>query len=201
MTRLCASFRTAPVLVLAAAGILLGACGGGSVTGEVAERIAEQAAGEGVDIETNDDGGFSIETENGSLDVDGAGNANVESEDGSFSIESTAELPDDFPDIPLPENFAVQTVTVIDEVNSEAVSVAGTIPGDGDDATTAYEDLVAAYEAAGYTTEANNVTADGEGGLFATAIFTGGSEGGVSLSIIAGDGIDTMVSIVVSPNI
>ena len=157
--------------------VSLAACGGSDDPGEEAlERLLENAAqqeGQDVDIEFDDDGSFSIQTEDGefSIEADGEGNITFEgeSEDGDFSInsddgvtviesdegtstftQSSGEVPDGFPsDIPLPDNMSIDLSQTMDLGDGQTgVMVLGTAPGDW----SAYGDeITAALDAAGYT--------------------------------------------------
>ena len=125
----------------------LAGCGNASETG--IEKLIESQGGGDVDLDLDNDGGFSVQTEEGgmSIDEDGnfvvtdgdgsvvTGNANsetgefvVESEDGSFSSGSTTELPEEWPsDIPEPDGLAISSATVIGSDNEQAITVTGNV--------------------------------------------------------------------------
>ena len=74
---------------------------------QVAEKAAEAAAGGEVDIEVDDEGGVSVESDQGSFSADSEGQVNIETQDGSFS--SGGELPEDLPDLPLVDDGELVT--------------------------------------------------------------------------------------------
>ena len=164
-------FVLAIVVVGAAA---LSACGNATETG--LEKVIEQQGGGNVDIDT-DDGGISIQTEDGSMTIDEDGNFvvtdengetitgsadadgesfNVESEDGSFSAGATTELPEEWPgEIPQPSGLAITSATVIGSDGETAITVSGTVAGDG-----FVESYAGALESAGFDEE-STFTSDG----------------------------------------
>jgi hypothetical protein len=141
---------TRGLLVLVAGATVLTACGDSAETG-VEELIEEQGGGD-VDI-NSDDGSFSVQTEDGSMTVDEDGNfvvtdengetitGNADSDDGSMTIEgedggfsggATTELPDEWPsDVPAPDGLAIASAFVVSDTGSEAISVSGTVDGEG----------------------------------------------------------------------
>ncbi len=115
------------------------------------EALIEEQTGGEVDIEFGEDG-FSFESEDGGITFDEDGNFtvtdedgnettgevgigddgfSVESDDGSFGVESTDELPEDWPaSVPEPDGLAIQQVTSINDDTTVSFTVAGTFDGD-----------------------------------------------------------------------
>ncbi len=163
------------VLGLAGLTLSLTACGSATETG--IEKLIESQGGGDVDLDLNGEGGFSMQTEDGSMTIDEDGNFvitdaegnevvggadadtgefNMESEDGSFSTGAATELPEQWPaDVPEPDGLAIMSATVIGSDTELTVSVTGTTDG---------ERFVEAYagqlEAAGFS-ETSSFTSDG----------------------------------------
>ena len=132
------------VTSIAIGAIVLSSCGKAAELGT--EQLIESQSGGDVDLDLNDDGGFSVETEDGSMtvdedgnfvvtDVDGkavTGNANeegdfdIESDDGDFRIDSSGEIPDEWPDgVPEPEGMSGATSSVQNADGVLGISVTG----------------------------------------------------------------------------
>ena len=178
--------RTTMTGLVVAGALVLGACGGSDEPSEamIEELIENAARQEGEDIDVNvdfdDDGNFSIQTEDGefSIQTDADGNVTFEgeSDDGEFSInsddgvtviesdEGTATItqgggaiPEGFPtDIPLPDGLEIQMSQTSDMGAGQTGSfIIGTAPGDWE----AYlAQLTAALEALGYTQQSLTMT-------------------------------------------
>lgn len=116
------------LLAIASAGLLLLAGCSGE---QVAERLAEQAAGGDVDLDT-DDGSLSIESDDGtSLDVGGQ------------------ELPEQLPEeLPLPEGLAVHGSMAQEGADGTMIGFQATYDGTFEDAVAFFD---AELEAAGWT--------------------------------------------------
>lgn len=143
--------RPLEVLVVAGCAIAFAACGDSAENG--IEQLIESQGGGDVDLDLDGDGGFSVQTEEGGMTIDEDGNfvitdadgsvvtgevdaenggVNVESEDGSFSSGATTELPEEWPAvIPEPNGLAIASATVIGSDTEQAITVSGTVDGDG----------------------------------------------------------------------
>lgn len=165
-----------PLIILGAAGFALAltACGNASETG--IEKLIESQGGGNVDFDLNGDNGFSVQTEEGGMSIDENGNFvitdadgsvltgnadsetgefSMESEDGSFSSGATTELPDEWPgEIPEPNGLSITSATVIGSDTEQAITVAGTVDGDG-----FVDSYASALESAGFN-EDSTFTSD-----------------------------------------
>lgn len=165
------------VVILGAAGfaLVLAACGDSTETG--IEQLIESQGGGDVDLDLDGDGGFSVQTEEGGMSIDEDGNFvitdadgsvvtgdvdaesgefNVQTEDGSFSSGATTELPDDWPgEIPEPNGLAIASASVIGSDTEQAITVSGTVDGEG-----FVESYASALTSAGFE-ETSTFTADG----------------------------------------
>lgn len=151
------------------AGVVLlgGACSNAAESG--LENLIEEQGGGDVDLDLDGDGGFSIETEDGSMSIDEDGNfvvtdengdtitgqadedggVNIESEDGSFTSGSTTELPDQWPaEIPQPDGLAIESATVIGSEDDQSITVSGTAQS-----ADFVDDYAMQLESAGFTQE------------------------------------------------
>lgn len=121
------TIRTRPRLLLAIGALALSgtACSsiGEGIAERAAEEIAEQAAGEGVEIDLDEDGGtFRIESSEGTLDFGGG------------------EIPDGFPDgLPLPDGHEVLTTMSQGSDDGETMMVNLGAPGGFDAVRAAVE--------------------------------------------------------------
>lgn len=150
---------------------------------DLAELIEEQSDG-ALDIDVGD-GEFSVESEDGNVRIgedgefsvtDDQGNEvtgdlgadgdgfSVESDDGRVSVESTDELPDDWPaEVPTPDGLAIDTVTVADNSDALNLTVTGTVDGD----TTAWiEGYGEQLQDAGFAQNTFNRTGDDASGFY-----------------------------------
>lgn len=145
--------------------------------GEVAERATEEAieqsaGGDGeVDIDFDDDGGsFSVEGEDGSIEYD-------------ISGEGGGDLPDDFPDVPLPDDLSIMSSAKQSAGDETLWSVTGQV-GD-EDAEGVFADIVDTYESDGWDVQGqyeNTANGDFSGG----AQFIDGDTS-VSASVFGGE--------------
>lgn len=186
--------RITTLLLVAVAGLVLASCG--EATERLTEEAIEQSAGGGeVDIE--EDGSVSIENDDGSFSADADGNVNIESEDGSFNIDGqSGELPDDFPDVPLPDDFEVRTSSSQSDGEGTIFSVHGTV--DGADGEELLEEMTERYEAEGYevTSEYGNTAGD----TFSGGVILTDGDRNVTVSLNDGGSDDpATVSINVAP--
>ena len=186
--------RRIPSLFVLAVVAALAVASCGNATEKLTEKAVEEAAGGG-DVDIDDDGSVSFENEDGSFEMDGDGNLKIEGEDGDFSIENNADgdLPDDFPDVPLPDGFEPQSNSKQSDGDQTIFTVVGLAEGDPADA---FEDVVDQYESEGYETEGRYENSSGSS-------FNGGaqfvdSDHQISVSVF-GDGEETTVSITVIP--
>jgi len=137
--------RTLVLVPLIAVG--LAACGGAQEA--VSERIVEEAAGEGVDLELGDDGQV----------------ASIETEDGSLEMSAGGEVPEEWPDdVPLFEDGTVSSSQVATSDGQTIVSIDFVTDADAD-AESVFDTMVAAYEAAGFTTTTTSNMGDDSGSL------------------------------------
>lgn len=175
------------LVTLGAAGLVLAACGSESVGEKVAEKAIEQSAGGDADVEVGDDGSFSFESDDGSVSVDEDGNVKIEGQDGSYSLDSqSGELPDDFPDVPLPDGFEVQSSATQNSGDEVVHNVGGTVDGDPADV---YEALLEQYGDAGFSIE--NQFESNSSGQFSGGATASDSSYTVNMSVTtnpAGDG-------------
>ena len=184
--------RTRSLFVLLVALLALASCG--KAAEKLTEEAIEQSAGGG-EVDIDDDGSFSFENDEGSFEVDSDGNVKIEGEDGEFSIENNADgdLPDDLPDVPIPDGFSPQNNSKQSDGDETIYSATGTVDADGAEA---FEDIVDQYESAGYETEGRYENTSGSD-------FNGGaqfvdSDHQVSVSVFGSDD-ETIVSITVLP--
>jgi hypothetical protein len=125
-----ATARTARLLSISAAAsaLLLAGCGAAAdkVAEKATEKALESAAGGNVDIDTDGDGSFRMETDEGVFEMDGQGNLRVDTEDGSMTTAS-GEMPAGWPsDIPVPRDLEVLSGTSMDSADEKLVVVTGT---------------------------------------------------------------------------
>ncbi len=141
------------LIIIGAAGLALALSSCGNAAENGVEQLIESQGGGDVDLDLDGDGGFSVQTEEGGMTIDEDGNFvitdadgsvvtgsadaesgefNVESEDGSFSSGSTTELPEQWPsDIPEPDGLSITNATVIGSATEQAITVVGTVDGEG----------------------------------------------------------------------
>lgn len=139
--------HTRTLLLAAVAALSLTACDAAveQLTEEAAERAAEAAGAGDAEIDLDEDGGVSLETDEGSLQIGTGG-----------------ELPDDFPsDIPLPDDYAVAASTAFSDETGQAFQV--TLEAPGLDVTGFVEDeVVPGLESAGYEIVSQSTTTSGD---------------------------------------
>ena len=142
------------------------------------EKIIESQTGGDVDLDFDDDGGYSIKTEDGSMTIDEDGNFEVvdkdgevitgsgdsdgnmtfEGDDGSFTMSQGSDIPDEWPsDVPIPDGFAVSSSSVMgDGADGTAITLGGTTD-DGEAFASGY---AAALAAAGFESDSEYSTDD-----------------------------------------
>ncbi len=167
--------RTLNTLVVAGCALVFAACGDAAENG--IEQLIESQGGGDVDLDLDGDGGFSVQTEEGGMTIDEDGNfvitdadgsvvtgdvdtesgeVNIESEDGSFRSGAATELPDEWPgEIPEPSGLSIGSASVIGSDTEEAITVSGTVEGDG-----FVESYASALTSAGFA-ETSTFTANG----------------------------------------
>ena len=167
--------RTLNTLVVAGCALVFAACGDAAENG--IEQLIESQGGGDVDLDLDGDGGFSVQTEEGGMTIDEDGNfvitdadgsvvtgdvdtesgeVNIESEDGSFRSGAATELPDEWPgEIPEPSGLSIGSTSVIGSDTEEAITVSGTVEGDG-----FVESYASALTSAGFA-ETSTFTANG----------------------------------------
>lgn len=189
--------RTRSLLAAAVAAGLLAACGGGSVTDEIAEQLAEQQFGGDVEIDSSN-GGFTVETEEGTVRADADGNVSIETEDGTFESSTGSELPDDFPDVFLPGGREVQSVVRLDDASQGlSFSVVQIVDGDPTDVLA---DVVAEYEGQGLSAAMETSGGDGDT-FFGSVLFEDVDGVDVSYTIAsAGEPGRTQVQVATVPS-
>jgi hypothetical protein len=155
-------------MVLAVMGLgVLTACGDSAENG--IEQLIESQGGGDVDLDLDEEGGFSVQTEEGGMTIDEDGNfvitdengdvvtgnvdvdgdgMTVESEDGSFSSGAGSELPDDWPNVvPTPDGLTILSSSTMSDDDTAGFVVIG-------DADEGFLDrYTAALEAAGFELE------------------------------------------------
>jgi len=142
-SRFPAGLRSLLLVPLIAVG--LAACGGAQEA--VSERIVEEVAGEGVDLELGDDGQI----------------ASIETEDGSLEMSANGEVPEEWPDdVPLFEDGTVNSSQVATSDGQTIVSIDFVTDADAD---AVFEAMVAAYESAGFTTTTTTNMGDDSGSI------------------------------------
>ncbi len=167
------------VLVPVVAIVAVASCGGEEIGERALERQLESELGGDADVELDDEGNFSIRTEEGEFNVetDDEGNVSISgsgddgdvsmrTEDGQTIIESdegTAisgqDLPKDFPDqVPLPDDMTVQFGTQVESPDGLIFTLGGTVPGSPSDVVDAY---TAKMDDAGFTQTSITTTSDG----------------------------------------
>jgi hypothetical protein len=154
------------IVALAAAAILLAACG--SVAEKATETMLEQATG--TDIEMSDEG-FTISDGESSMTVDTeGGNVTMTDESGTSTFQSGegAELPAGFPsDFPAP---AGGTLTTAADMPDGIAVMWGFDTYSGDQ----FNEYVAQIKAAGYAVAEEATVVDSGGSFQATASFSKG---------------------------
>jgi hypothetical protein len=153
--------------ILATSPLLLTGCGD-----SIAEKVAESATGQDVDINSKD----------GSVEVKG--------KDGtSLKAQTQKKVPDDFPSsVPLPDwDLQGSTTTTVEEMT--AFTLTYNAPGD---VTSAFEQVKSMYEAAGVKTELSTLTND------ESAMFSGTSSTHRVSILVTEDGEKTSATFTVS---
>ena len=119
-------------------------CGNATETG--VEKLIESQSGGDVDIDL-DGGGLSVQTDEGGMSIDEDGNFvitdadgsvvtgnadsetgdfSAESEDGSFRVDTSGEIPEEWPsDVPRPEGIEGASSTVTQSSTELAITVTG----------------------------------------------------------------------------
>lgn len=181
--------RTAALAVAVAA--LLTGCGAAvdKVTESATDKAVEKMIESGTDGEVSvdrDGDSVSIESGDGSIKIDDDGSMVVESEDGTMTIETGTALPDDFPDVPLPEGLAVEAVShTTDEASgSEIYAVSGRVEVD---ASELFDAQAAALEAAGFMSDFTN-DSTGNGEFYGQSMSSNGDGRQVVLTVLSDDG-------------
>ena len=199
------------------AAVLVTGCSGEDLAEKVVENRIEAESGENVDIDF-DDGNFSIETEDGKIEVnsDGEGNFTVdgvdgengefsvdsedgatviETEDGTATFQQGGDLPEGFPDVPLPDNFTIVFTNQGETASGVAFTLVGTAPGDHQ----AYLDNLVGYlETNGYAQQQLTTTPDGS--LFSYASDSDMVAGTVGQDSSGASGGGMTVSLQIQPN-
>ncbi len=154
-------------------------------TDEAVEQIAEANGGGDVDIDT-DDGTFSIQTDDGSMTVDDEGNMVIESDEGTMTFESGQELPEDFPDVPLPSGLTIESTSRMDSGDGTvAYSVTGKVDGDPAEV---FDTVIGDLEAVGYeSTFRSDATTDGA--FSGTALMSKGDTDQINVNVFEDAGI------------
>jgi hypothetical protein len=185
--------------------LIASACGNASESG--IEKLIEEQSGGDVDVDLDSDGGFSVQTEDGSMTIDENGNfvvtdengetitgqANddeggfsVESEDGEFTTGATTELPDEWPqDVPEPDGLAISSATVIGGGEALSVTVSGTVEG-----SEFVDSYGSALESTGFPQESTFESGDMINRTFVGEAWT------IGISFV-GDGTDDQVTVTV----
>lgn len=192
------------VAVVAASASLLASCAKATETG--IEQIVESQSGEDVDLDLDDDGSFSVQTEEGGMTVDEDGNFvitdengetitgnagaedgdyAIETEDGDFRMDASGDVPDEWPDdVPQPDGVTGASASVQSFDDQLGISFTGTA---GDDFV---DDYSAALEGAGLEQISNFESAENTTRIFEDDTWT------VTVSVYdTGDGAQTAVTL------
>ena len=133
-------------------GLITAACSGEDIAERIVENRLEAESGQDVDIDL-DDGGVSVQTEDGefsirtdadgNVSVEGAGGSGderftidsengetvVETEDGTATLSQNGDVPDDFPsDVAVPAGTQILFSQALDTPDGRAFSLGGTSP-------------------------------------------------------------------------
>lgn len=170
--------RTLVLASIAALGLT--ACG--SAEEAVTERILEEAAGEGVDVELGEDGEV----------------VSIETDEGSMEVGSGGELPAEWPaEVPTFDEGTITGNQVFDSNGEMIVSVSYATELDP---KTAIDALTADLEAAGFTIVTNSDMTDGAGAGLSSVL---GEKDNVTATYSAsgspGDGTVLQASVVIKP--
>lgn len=173
--------------------VALGAgCG---LTDAVADRAVDaviETASEG-QLEIDRDGdSIAIRSEEGSMSINEDGTARFESDDGSWETQITADLPEAFPDVPLPAGLAVQSVTESQQGNDSMIMVIGNVTSAAD---TTFHALVDEYQAAGFAVEHRTAMESDDGFMGLAAVVDEAQGLRVSVTITSGENGETMVMV------
>ena len=143
---------------------------------------------------TNDgDGNVSVESDQGDATISsGDGEVQIDTGDGTATFSSGGELPDGFPDLPMPDDMTIMLSQQSGSGAEEQFVVVSTAPGDWE----SYRDeLIGHLESNGYTQQSITETPDGSYFLYVdasgTTLISAGvgpdpSSGGMSLSLAVG---------------
>jgi hypothetical protein len=168
-------------LVLASVAALgLTACG--SAEEAVTERILEEAAGEGVDVELGEDGEV----------------VSVETEDGSMEIGTGGELPPEWPaDVPTFDDGTITASQVFDSNGETFVTVSYASQTDPAEVV---ESMKAALEGAGFSIISNSDMTDGAGaGLSSIVVERENVSATFSASGAPGEDTVVQASVIIKP--
>lgn len=158
---------------------------------------AEDADGNQVFSADSEDGVTQIETEDGDATITQTGDGDeaevvVETEDGTATFSQSGSLPDDFPEIPLPDGLEVLMTQQSDAGDGVSNVLVASAPGDWE----AYlDELTSFLEGAGYTQQSLTTTPEGAFFMYVdgseTMFVSGGvsddpSVGGMSLNLAIG---------------
>lgn len=138
--------RATAALALGALLVTGTACGAAAekVGERAAERAIEAQGGGDVDLDL-DDGGFSIETDEGSASMDVDGNLRVDTEDGSFTAGS-GEVPAGWPDdVGFPAGLEVLAGFEQTSGEEATANITATVPGSAAEAVAFYEDALSGW--------------------------------------------------------
>ncbi len=181
--------RTRIALLAVALAPVLAGCGAAvdraseAAAEKVVEKAVESEIGGDVDIERDGDG-FSIETEDGSMTVDGEGNMVIEGEDGTMTMETGEELADDFPDIPLPGEMSIESTSRVDSGDGTALHIVSAVMDA--DAESTFDAYTSALEDAGFTIDMNNVS-NSEGEFYGMVLASKGESLQVTTVLVTED--------------
>ena len=164
-SRFPAGLRSLLLVPLIAVG--LAACGGAQEA--VSERIVEEVAGEGVDLELGDDGQI----------------ASIETEDGSLEMNAGAEVPEEWPDdVPLFDDGVLGSSLVSTSDGQTFISIDYSTDRGAADVV---DGLIAVYESAGFTTTATSNMGEGSESVSIYA----GERDGTTVSVSAASATDS----------
>jgi hypothetical protein len=152
--------------------------------------VVEGEDGQVITGNADGDGNFTVEGEDGEVITgsgDGDGDFTVEGEDGSFSVDSSGELPDEWPDdIPTPDDFAIEGASVIESPDGAVITLAGSSSLVGEDFVAAYGSALegAGLENLGEFSSPDSASASYQGADWSiTVAASAGENEGISITV------------------
>lgn len=200
-----------PLFALVTAGLVIALTACGNATESGVERLIESQGGDEVDVDLDGDGGFSVQTEDGGMSIDEDGNFVItdadgstvtgnadsesgdftaESDDGSFRIDTSGEIPDEWPsDVPRPDGITGASSTITQTATELSITITGqadesfvddygsALEGDGLERTSNFEsdaNITRVFENETWTVSINSFP-DGDASQVAVSVFPSSS--------------------------